>query len=48
MKVSILLATYNGEKFLREQIDSLLQQTFQDFKIYISDDNSSDNIILVN
>lgn len=45
MKVSILLATYNGEKFLREQIDSLLQQTFQDFKIYISDDNSSDKTV---
>ena len=45
MKVSILLATYNGEKYLREQIDSLLNQTYQDFIIYISDDNSSDSTL---
>lgn len=45
MKVSVLLATFNGEKYLKEQIDSLLQQTFQDFAIYISDDNSSDKTV---
>ena len=27
-KVVILLSTYNGEKFLKEQLDSLLQQTY--------------------
>jgi len=37
------MATYNGEKYLHEQIDSLLAQTFQDFVIYISDDASTDN-----
>jgi glycosyltransferase involved in cell wall biosynthesis len=40
--VQILLATYNGEKFLREQLDSLLNQTFQDFTILIRDDGSTD------
>lgn len=39
---AILLATYNGEKFLREQIDSLLAQTYQDFVVFISDDLSTD------
>lgn len=42
MTVSILLACYNGEKFLREQLDSILNQDFQDFILYISDDGSSD------
>ena len=41
--ISILLATYNGEKFLKEQIDSLLTQTYQDFKLFISDDKSTDS-----
>lgn len=47
MKVSILLASYNGEKYLREQIDSLLNQTYQDFYLYISDDMSSDNTVSI-
>ena len=42
MSVSILLATYNGERYLAEQLDSLLGQTFNDFKLYISDDCSTD------
>ena len=40
--ISILMATYNGERFIHEQIDSLLDQTYQDFKLYISDDASTD------
>jgi glycosyltransferase involved in cell wall biosynthesis len=40
--VDILLATYNGEKYLREQLDSLLAQTYQDFRIVIRDDGSTD------
>lgn len=41
-KVDILLATYNGEKYLKEQLDSILNQTFQDFTVIISDDCSKD------
>ena len=44
-KLAILMATYNGEKYLREQIDSILNQTYQDFDLYIRDDNSTDNTI---
>jgi len=40
--VSILLASYNGEKYITEQIDSLLCQTFQNFKLFICDDKSTD------
>ena len=41
-KVAILLATYNGETYLREQIDSLYQQTFKDWTVYVHDDGSKD------
>ena len=36
--VEILLATYNGERFLPEQIESILNQRYTDFKILASDD----------
>jgi glycosyltransferase involved in cell wall biosynthesis/VanZ family protein len=41
-KVDILMATYNGEKYLKEQIESLLNQTYQNIQIIISDDCSTD------
>lgn len=41
-KVDILLATYNGEKYLKEQLDSILQQSHSNFRLLISDDCSSD------
>ncbi len=41
--VSVCMATYNGEKFLREQLDSILVQLAPEDEIIISDDNSSDN-----
>ena len=41
-KVSVCLPTYNGEKFLEEAIDSILNQTFQDFELIICDDQSQD------
>ena len=37
------MATYNGEKFLREQIDSILNQTIQDFELIVCDDCSTDS-----
>lgn len=40
--ITILMATYNGAQFLAEQIDSLLRQTVQDFRIVIRDDCSTD------
>lgn len=41
--VAVLIATYNGEQFLKEQLESILSQTYKNFKIYISDDSSSDS-----
>lgn len=42
-KVNILLSTYNGEKYLEEQIDSLLAQTYGNYIITVRDDGSIDN-----
>ena len=41
-KIAILLAAYNGEKYLSEQLDSILAQTYNDFAVYIHDDGSRD------
>lgn len=46
-KIAILLATYNGERYLREQIESLYAQTFLDWNIYVHDDGSSDNSVAI-
>ncbi len=41
-KVSVIMAVYNGEKYLREAIESILSQTFKDFEFIIVDDGSTD------
>ncbi len=41
-KVAVLMSTYNGEKYLNEQIDSILAQDGVDVILYIRDDGSSD------
>jgi glycosyltransferase involved in cell wall biosynthesis len=40
--VTVLLATYNGEAYIRQQLDSILNQTHKELAIVISDDLSSD------
>lgn len=42
MKINILMSTYNGEKFLSEQIESIQKQTVRDWHLLIRDDGSSD------
>lgn len=43
--ISILLAVYNGEKYLEAQLNSLMAQTYQNFRIIIRDDLSSDSTV---
>lgn len=43
MKILVYLSTYNGEKYLKEQLDSVLQQNECELHIYIRDDGSKDN-----
>ncbi|MDO4197470.1 MAG: glycosyltransferase family 2 protein [Erysipelotrichaceae bacterium] len=47
MKLIVLLSTYNGEKYLREQLDSLLSQTLLPTKIIIRDDGSKDETLSI-
>lgn len=44
-KIEILLATYNGEKYVGEQIDSIINQTYRNWILLIRDDNSKDRTL---
>lgn len=44
-KVEILMATYNGEKYIKEQIESILSQTYEDWSLLIRDDGSKDKTL---
>ena len=46
-KIDILLATYNGEKYIEQQIESIIEQSYQNFKLIIRDDNSSDDTVKI-
>ncbi len=41
--VSVILPSYNHEKYISETIESVLNQTFRDFELIIIDDHSPDN-----
>ncbi|MBQ4632450.1 MAG: glycosyltransferase family 2 protein [Prevotella sp.] len=43
--VSIVMATYNGERYLKEQLDSILNQSVQNFELIICDDCSTDRTL---
>lgn len=43
--IAVLLATYNGEKYLCAQLDSLLQQSYHDFTVFVHDDFSKDGTV---
>ncbi|ALH99878.1 glycosyltransferase [Pseudomonas sp. FW306-02-F02-AA] len=44
-RVAILLSTYNGEKYLAAQLESLISQEYQNWEIHASDDGSSDGTL---
>jgi alpha-1,3-rhamnosyltransferase len=43
--ISVVIASYQHESFIVETIQSVLNQSFQDFEIIITDDGSSDNSV---
>ena len=46
-KIAILMSTYNGEKYISEQIESLQKQTYKEWSLYIRDDGSGDDTIRI-
>lgn len=46
-KIAILMATYNGEAYLKEQINSILNQSYDDWELYIHDDGSKDKTLYI-
>ncbi|WP_201319173.1 glycosyltransferase [Paenibacillus sp. EPM92] len=47
MKISVALCTFNGEKYIKDQLQSILNQTYKVDEIVITDDGSTDNTIRV-
>lgn len=47
VRVSVAMTTYNGEKYIKEQIDSILNNLDKDDELIISDDGSKDNTISI-
>jgi glycosyltransferase involved in cell wall biosynthesis len=47
VRLSIGLPVYNGERYIRFALDSILQQTFQDFEVIISDNASTDSTMVI-
>jgi glycosyltransferase involved in cell wall biosynthesis len=45
--IAVLLATYNGAKYIREQLESLFQQSCNEFHLYVRDDGSSDDTMKI-
>lgn len=45
--IDIVMATFNGEKYIKEQLDSILAQTFTDWRLIISDDCSKDKTVII-
>src|SRR5688572_29034662 len=46
-RITVLMPVYNAASFLREAIESILQQTFRDFEFLIIDDGSTDESIAI-
>jgi glycosyltransferase involved in cell wall biosynthesis len=44
-QITILLASYNGAKYIAEQIESIIKQTYTNWQLFIRDDGSTDNSV---
>ncbi len=43
--IAILMSTYNGERYIKDQINSIINQTFKEWTLYIRDDGSNDKTV---
>lgn len=46
-RIAIILCTYNGEKFLKQQLNTIKYQTYREYDLFISDDGSSDSTLKI-
>lgn len=46
-RVSVVMCTYNGARYLREQIDSIVHQTYPIYELIIQDDHSADDTLAI-
>ena len=46
-KVNVLLSAYNGEKYIKAQIDSILNQSYPNVELYVRDDGSKDGTLAI-
>lgn len=46
-KVAVIMSTYNGEKFVKEQMDSILNQSYKNIEIIVRDDGSKDSTVQI-
>ena len=47
MRIAVIMSTYNGERYLKEQIESILNQEDVELELFIRDDGSSDNTVKI-
>lgn len=45
--VAILISTYNGEKYIKEQLESIVNQSYKNFEIHLRDDGSTDKTVAI-
>ena len=45
--VAILISTYNGEKYIKEQLESIVNQSYKNFEIHLRDDGSTDKTVSI-
>src|SRR4029077_3703389 len=46
-EIDVLMATWNGSRFIEQQLESLSRQTFQNFRLIVRDDGSSDSTLQI-
>lgn len=46
-QVTVILPVYNGERYMREAIDSVLAQTYRDFELWVCNDGSTDGTVTI-
>jgi glycosyltransferase involved in cell wall biosynthesis len=46
-EICILMCTFQGEKYLMEQLDSITKQTYKNWRLFVSDDGSTDNTLAI-